>query len=91
MASNGSNNAGLGSLTAGGLGQFFPGQLVPTTISNPQWPDPKAEFRKSSNEIEGKEWFELDVSQADTIVIIHEGKRVEMDKKDFLQRIGLEW
>ncbi|KKN54390.1 hypothetical protein LCGC14_0592880 [marine sediment metagenome] len=84
MAGNGSNVAGSGSLPAGDLGQFFPAQ--PST-----WPDPKTEFRKSTNEIEGKEWFEMDVSQADTIVIIHEGKRVEMDKKDFLQRIGLEW
>lgn len=68
------------------------GQYLPA-ISSPSlsWPDPKPEFRKSTNEIEGKEWFELDVSQADTIVIIQEGKRVEMDKKDFLQRIGLEW
>ena len=81
MASNGTSIANSGG---------FSGQPVPTTPSL-SWPDPKPEFRKSTNEIEGKEWFELDVSQADTIVIIHEGKRVEMDKKDFLQRIGLEW
>ncbi|KKL22634.1 hypothetical protein LCGC14_2433470 [marine sediment metagenome] len=48
-------------------------------------------FREVDNGIEGKVWFELDVSHADTIVIIHEGKRVEMDKKAFLQAIGLEW
>ena len=65
-------------------------QSVSTTPSL-SWPDPKLEFRKSTNEIEGKEWFEVDVTEADTIVIIHEGKRVEMDKKDFLQKIGLEW
>ena len=70
---------------------LLPGQLIPDASNSFTWPDLKAEFRKSTNEIEGKEWFELDVSGADTIVIIHEGKRVEMDKKDFLQAIGLEW
>ena len=65
-------------------GRIFHAPGIPFTIS-------PTEFRKSVNEIEGKEWFELDVSKADTIVIIHEGKRVEIDKKDFLQRIGLEW
>lgn len=66
-----------------------PGQhAIPFSLS---WPDPKPEFRKSTNEIENKVWFELDVSQADTIVIIQDGKRVEMDKKAFLQCIGLEW
>ena len=55
------------------------------------WLDPKMEFRKSTNEIEGKEWYEMDISKADTIVIICEGKHVELDKRDFLQRIGLEW
>jgi hypothetical protein len=49
------------------------------------------EFREVDNEVEGKVWFELDVSRADTIVILQDGRRVEMDKKDFLQRIGLEW
>lgn len=49
------------------------------------------EFRKSTNEIENKVWFELDVSDADTIVIINGGKKVEIDKKDFLQKVGLEW
>jgi hypothetical protein len=86
MADNNSTTGGLGGLIGIGQGQSFSGQ--PNTIS---WPDLKAEFRKSTNEIEGKEWFELDVSLADTIVIIQDGKRVEMDKKDFLQRIGLEW
>ena len=87
MASNGSNVGELGSLLTGGQGQFFPGQPSATIA----WPDLKAEVRKSTNEIEGKEWFELDVTTADTIVIIHDGKKVVMDKKDFLQRIGLEW
>ena len=87
MASNGGNALGSGSLTTGGVGQFFPGQ-PPAVMA---WPDLKTEFRKSTNEIEGKEWFELDVSQADTIVIVQDGKRVEMDKKAFLQCIGLEW
>ena len=70
------------------------GNYPPSGTSTPfsiTYSTDKAEFRKSTNEIEGKEWFELDVSLADTIVIIHEGKRVVMDKKDFLQRIGLEW
>ena len=70
------------------IGGPVPGQLISTPII---WPEPKVEFRKSTNEIEGKLWFEMDVSEADTIVIIHEGKKVEMDKKDFLQRMGLEW
>ena len=73
-------------------GFWGPGQIIP---SDPPvkftWPPPQPEFRKSTNEIEDKTWFELDVSDADRIVIIHEGKRVEMDKKDFLQRMGLEW
>lgn len=80
-------NLGQGQFTAGGLGQFFPGQ----PSASLSWPDLKPEFRKSTNEIENKVWFELDVSQADTIVIIRDGKRVEMDKKAFLQCIGLEW
>ena len=83
MAGNGSNTGGV----TDGLSQLFPNQPGATIT----WPDLKAEFRKSTNEIEGKKWFELDVSLADTIVIIHEGKHVEMDKKDFLQKIGLEW
>ena len=67
-----------------------PGMLIPSNIK--MYPtDEKEGFRKSFNEIEGKEWFELDVSKADTIVIIHDGKSVEMDKKDFLQKVGLEW
>ena len=70
-----------------GLGQFYPSQSTATVT----WPDPKAEFRKSTNEIEDKEWYEMDVTKADTIVILCEGKRVEMDKKGFLQAIGLEW
>ena len=45
----------------------------------------------STNEIESKVWYEMDVSEADTIVIIQDGKRVEMDKKAFLQCLGLEW
>ena len=72
------------------VGQLFTA-LPTTTVPSLSWPDPKPEFRKSTNEIEDKVWFELDVSGADTIVIIQDGKRVEMDKKDFLQRIGLEW
>ncbi|KKL49909.1 hypothetical protein LCGC14_2310770 [marine sediment metagenome] len=78
------NNSGV----TGFIGGSAPGQLISTPIT---WPEPKVAFRKSTNEIEGKLWFEMDVSEADTIVIIHEGKKVEMDKKDFLQRIGLEW
>jgi len=84
---NSTANLGLGQLNTGGLGQLYPAQPSATVT----WPDPKLEFRKSTNEIEGKTWFELDVSSADRIVIIQDGKRVEMDKKDFLQRIGLEW
>ena len=80
--------------TDGGLGTAWgtylsSGVSIPSSIT--MYPTDKAVFRKSTNMIEGKEWFELDVSQADTIVIIHEGKKVEMDKKDFLQCIGLEW
>ena len=55
------------------------------------FPPVPSEFRTIDNGIEGKVWFELDVSRADTIVIIQDGKRVEIDKKEFLQRIGLEW
>ena len=84
-----SDNTGTGGFN-GGLGRLSTDQLIPITTTN-TWPDPKVEFRKSTNEIEGKEWFELDVSTADTIVIVHEGKRVEMDKKAFLQAIGLAW
>jgi hypothetical protein len=61
---------------------------IPSSVT---WSSSTSEFRKSVNEIEGRTWYELDVSQADIIVILHDGKRVEMDKKDFLQRIGLEW
>jgi len=83
MANNGGDiDWGLtgGSVTSGNV-----------NVSSVSWPDPKPEFRKSTNEIEDKVWYEMDVSQADTIVILQDGKRVEMDKKDFLQRIGLEW
>jgi len=52
---------------------------------------PATSFRESINLIEGKTWFELDVSNADTIVIVHEDKSVVIDKKDFLQKVGLEW
>ena len=65
------------------IGGFTNG--TPIVFSEP------SKLRVVDNGIEGKVWFELDVSGADRIVIIHEGKRVEMDKKDFLQRIGLEW
>lgn len=82
---------GGGSPLNGGLGLYFDGSLMPSSSKPISWPDPKPEFRKSTNEIENKVWFELDVTNADTIVIIQDGKRVEMDKKDFLQRIGLEW
>ena len=80
------NNGGA----AGLIGGLLPGQLIPNAPNSFTWPD-LSEFRKSTNDIEGKVWFELDVSGADTIVIIQEGKRVEMDKKAFLQCIGLEW
>ena len=73
--------------TSDGLGQLFPSQSNAAVT----WPDPKAEFRKSTNEIEDKVWYEMDVSEADTIVILCEGTRVEMDKKAFLQAIGLAW
>lgn len=52
---------------------------------------PENKFRESINAIEGKTWFELDVTTADTIVIIQDGKKVVMNKKDFLQKVGLEW
>ena len=69
-----------------------PGQLIPALNSSAViWTDVKEEFRKCTNEIEGKKWFELDVTDADTIVIICDGKSVKMDKKDFLQKVGLEW
>jgi len=83
-----SDNTG-GSGFNGSIGQLSPGMLTPTL--GHAWTDPKLEFRKSTNEIENKVWYEMDVSEANTIVIIQDGKRVEMDKKDFLQRIGLEW
>ena len=76
MANNGSNTKGLGSIT---------------TSAAIAWPHVKPEFRIVINEIEGKVYFALDVSQADTIGIIHNGKHVEIDKKAFLQCIGLEW
>ena len=82
---------GGGTIFTGGFGQMFPSTVIPSSPNTITWQDLKAEFRKSSNEIESKVWFELDVTTADTIVIIHEGKRVEMDKKAFLQAIGLEW
>lgn len=62
-----------------------------THTSTVSWPDPNPEFRKSTNDIENKVWFALDVTAADTIVIIHEGKRIVLDRKDFLQKVGLEW
>lgn len=71
--------------------EHIPTQRFSNAANTITWPDLKAEFRKSTNEIEGKEWFELDVTKADTIVIICEGKNVVMDKKDFLQKVGLEW
>ena len=80
-------NLGLGQLTTGGQGQFFP--LTPNTAFT--FPPSPPEFRVVDNGIEGKVWFELDVSRANTIVIIQGDEKVEMDKKDFLQRIGLEW
>ena len=68
------------------------GGLLPTNTGGAiLFPSPLTKFRESVNEIEGKTWFELDVSDADTIVIIQDGKKVKMDKKDFLQKIGLEW
>jgi hypothetical protein len=81
----------IGDTTTNGGGLYFDGSLASDNAKPMSWPDPKPEFRKSTNEIENKVWFELDVSQADIIVIVQDGKRVEINKKDFLQCIGLEW
>ena len=72
----------------GGAGQIQPNQIIGSSVVIGSLP---SEFRMVINNIEGKTWFELDVTNADTIVIIHDGKRVEIDKKDFLQKVGLEW
>jgi hypothetical protein len=69
----------------------IPGHPITTIPSGVAWTTTAPEFRKSVNDIEGKTWYEMDVSQADIIVILQDGKRVEMDKKDFLQKVGLEW
>ena len=80
--------------TADRNGTWFPApdSIIPAVSNSPiNWPAPKPGFRRVINEIENKVWFELDVSDADTIVIIQDGKRVELNKKDFLQKVGLEW